>query len=48
MQALCVLLVLVGVTLADPAVYFVEKFETGKGVVVLQGSVVSEHNSYVF
>ena len=51
MQAVCVLLVLVGVTLADPAVYFMEKFETGKGGVVLQASLVSEHSwhySYVF
>lgn len=30
MQSLCVLLVLVGVTLADPNVFFMEKFETGK------------------
>ncbi len=32
MQTLCVLLLLVGVALADPSVYFVEKFETGKGI----------------
>ncbi len=30
MQSLCVLLVLLGVTLADPTIHFMEKFETGK------------------
>lgn len=30
MQSLCVVLLLVGVTLADPTVFFMEKFETGE------------------
>lgn len=30
MQSVCVLLLLVGITLADPTVFFMEKFETGE------------------
>ena len=29
MRCLCVVLLLVGLTLADPTVFFMEKFETG-------------------
>ena len=34
MQCVCVLLLLVGITLADPTVFFMEKFETGEEQVV--------------
>lgn len=37
MQSVCVVLLLVGVTLADPTVFFVEKFETGEAWTVKVG-----------